>query len=57
MEGGLQAGGDGWLFSAMFAQRIAGAADGRGKRPAAPGGNRYGAAVMRLVKFRCVRVF
>lgn len=28
--GGLAAGGDGWLFSAMFAQRIAGAADGRG---------------------------
>lgn len=28
--GGLAAGGDGWLFSAMFAQCIAVAADGRG---------------------------
>lgn len=28
--GGVAAGGDGWLFSAMFAQCIAGAADGRG---------------------------
>lgn len=26
----MAAGGDGWLFSAMFAQCIAGAADGRG---------------------------
>lgn len=31
MGGGVAAaGGDGWLFSAMFAQCIAGAADGRG---------------------------
>lgn len=30
LGGGLAAGGDGWLFSAMFAQCIAGAADGRG---------------------------
>lgn len=28
--GGSEAGGDGWLFSPVFVQRIAGAADGRG---------------------------
>lgn len=51
--GGLEAGGDGWLFSAMFVQCIAGAADGGGgSNRAATDENRYREAVIRIVKFK-----
>lgn len=50
--GGLETGGDGWLFSAMFVQCIAGAADGGGSNRAATDENRYREAVIRIGKFK-----
>lgn len=52
-RGGLHAGGDGWIFSAMFVQCIAGAADGT----AATDEDRYKEKVMRAVDHNKIVIY